>query len=64
MISLIQLRKIDPQTTCNLTDEELEAVRKSFYEFGQLMFDDWHEQKFGSKSPVGSLTNKLEERTM
>jgi hypothetical protein len=58
VISLEKLRKIDPDTTYNLTDEELNGIRQSFYEFGQLMFDDWHDQKFGSKSPVGSLTNK------
>lgn len=63
MLSLKTLRKIDPETA-NLTDEELESIRNSFYEFGQLMFDDWHDQKFGSKSPVGSLTNKPERHTM
>ena len=63
MISIESLRKIDPETA-HLSDEELEKIRQSFYEFGQLMFDDWHEQKFGSKSPVGSLTNKLEHHTI
>jgi hypothetical protein len=56
MLSIEALRKIDAVNTVNLTDEELVDIRKSFYEFGQLMFDDWHEQKFGSKSPVGVLT--------
>lgn len=60
MITLNKLREIDP-STANLTDEELKDIRQSFYEFGQLIFDDWHDQKFGSKSPVGSLTNKDEE---
>ncbi len=64
MISIEQMIKIDPTNTVHLTDEELEGIRQSFYDFGQLMFDDWHEQKFGSKSPVGSLTNKPEELTM
>ena len=64
MLSLNSLKKIDPLNTTNLTDEELESIRQSFYDFGQLMFDDWHEQKFGSKSPVGSLTNKSDEHTM
>ena len=59
MISIDTLRKIDPSNTVHLADKELEVILMSFYEFGQLMFDDWHEQKFGSKSPVGSLTNKL-----
>lgn len=64
MISIEALRKIDIANTAHLTDEELEDIRKSFYDFGQLMFDDWLEQKFGSKYPVGSLTNKSEEHTM
>lgn len=64
MISIDALRKIDPSNTAHLTDKELEDIRMSFYDFGQLMFDDWHEQKFGSKSPVGSLTNKSEKHTM
>ncbi len=64
MLSIESLKKIDPINTTSLTDEELENVRQSFYEFGQLMFEDWHEQKFGSKSPVGSLTNKPEGHTM
>jgi hypothetical protein len=58
MISLEKLRKIDPELTSSITDKELEDIRNSFYEFGQLMFDDWHDQKFGSKSPVGVLTSK------
>lgn len=56
MISIDALRKIDAANTAHLTDEELQSIRQSFYDFGQLVFDDWHEQKFGSKSPVGSLT--------
>lgn len=64
MLSLESLRKIDTINTANMTDEELENVRKSFYDFCQLMFEDWHEQKLDSKFPVGLLTNKLEEHTM
>jgi hypothetical protein len=64
MLSIEKIRRIDPKSTKNLTDEEIEAIRKSFYEFGQLIFDDWHLQKFGPKSPVGSLTNKLDENTI
>ena len=62
-ISLDRLRKIDPLTAM-LTDKELEEIRQSFYDFGQLMFDDWHEQKFGSKNPIGSLTNISGENTI
>jgi predicted DNA-binding protein (UPF0251 family) len=57
VISIDTLRKIDPETL-NLKDEELEKIRLSFYEFGQLMFEDWQEQKFGSKNPIGSLTTE------
>lgn len=64
MLSLDTLRKIDPLNTTYLSDEELETIRKSFYELGQLMFEDWHEQKFSSKFPVGLLTNKDKQRTI
>ena len=60
MISLESLRRIDPPNTAHLTDEELEGIRKSFYDFGQLIFEDWHEHKFGSKYPTGSLTPSQE----
>jgi hypothetical protein len=59
MLSLESLRKID-HGTAHLTDDELEKIRQSFYDFGQLMFDDWYEQKFDSKNPIGLLTNKPE----
>jgi len=63
MISLEKLRRIDPDTT-HLTDEELESVRQSFYDFGQLIFEDWQEQKFGSKNPIGSFTSLKDEHTI
>lgn len=52
MISLEQLRRIDPEVA-HLTDEELFEIRQSFYDFGELMFEDWKDQKFGSKNPIG-----------
>lgn len=64
MLSIESLRKIDVINTEHLTDEEFEAIQKSFYDFGQLMFEDWHEQKFGSKNPVGLLTSEQEKHTM
>ena len=64
MLSLESLRKIDRLNTSNLTDKELESIRDSFYEFGQLMFEDWHEQRFSSKYPVGSLTIDEEQHTI
>ena len=63
MIGIAQIRKIDP-SLLNLTDKEIEDIRDSFYDFGQLMFEDWHEQKFGSKYPIWSLTNKQERDTI
>ena len=56
MLSLDKMRKVDPQME-KLTDEELKAIRQSFYELGNLIFDDWCEQKFGSKNPVGDIGN-------
>jgi len=64
MLSIQSLRKIDSLNTAHLTDEELEAIRDSFYDFGQLMFDDWYEQKFSSKSPIGSLTDTDKQHTI
>lgn len=55
MISLTKLRTIDPELE-GLTDEEIRSIQQEFYEFGQMLFDDWQEQQFGSKSPVRSLT--------
>jgi len=52
MISIGSLRRIDPLNTTHLSDEELEAIRKSLYEQGQLIFEDWHDSKY----PIGSLT--------
>lgn len=56
-ISLEQLRKLDSNTS-SLSDEELKKVRQSFYDLGQLMFDNWYEEKFSSKNPTWSLTEK------
>jgi hypothetical protein len=61
MLSLESIRKIDTVNTTHLTDEELDSIRKSFYDFGRLMFEDWLEQKFGSKYPIGSLTNEQDK---
>jgi hypothetical protein len=44
VIPLDEIRKIDPEVA-NHTNEELEEIRQSFYEFGQLMFDDWLENR-------------------
>lgn len=54
MLSLTKLRQLGTETA-HLTDEELEKIRQSFYDFGQLIFEDWHKQKFGSKYPTGSF---------
>lgn len=63
MLSIESLKKIDPEMA-HISDDELIKIRQSFYDFGQLMFDDWCEQKFGSKYPIGSLTNNQEKDTM
>jgi len=64
MLSVGAIRKIDSVNTAHLSDEELEGIRKSFYDFGQLMFDDWMEQKFSSKHLIGLLTEGKEKNTM
>ncbi|MCF7843522.1 hypothetical protein K9M47_01345 [Candidatus Gracilibacteria bacterium] len=64
MLSLEALRKIDTPSTTNLTDDELTELRQSFYDLGQLIFEDWSEEKLSPKNPVGSLTSKQEGNTM
>ena len=64
MLSIEALKRIDKSVTEHLTDEELLAIRDSFYQFGELMFEDWREQKFDFKNPVRSLTNEQEEDTI
>ena len=58
MLTPEQLKKIDPEVS--LTDEELLEVRDSFYDLGQLIFEDWLEKAGGSKYPDRVL-QKLEE---
>ncbi len=55
MLSIDKLKSIDPKLK-NLSNKEIEEIRQSFYDFGQLIFEDWHEQKFGSKYLIGLLT--------
>jgi hypothetical protein len=64
MLSIAQLRKIDP-ALAHLSDEEIEEIRDTFYDLGQLIFDDWLENGPVSKYPVGVLqrlkeSNKIE----
>lgn len=64
VLSIEQLRKIDPMLS-HLSDDKLLEIRNSFYDLGQLIFDDWLENGAGSKSPVGVLQrlkdgNKIE----
>jgi hypothetical protein len=63
MLTIASLKKIDPSLSY-LSDEELEVVRVSFYELGQLMFDDWHKNKISSKNPACSLTINQEGPTI
>ncbi|MEK7187827.1 MAG: hypothetical protein AAB691_03215 [Patescibacteria group bacterium] len=59
MLSLEQLRKVDPNLS-GLTDEEVLEIRDSYYDLGRLMFDVWLDEVGGSKYPVGVL-RKLKE---
>jgi hypothetical protein len=61
MISLTTLRKIDPDITAHLNDNELEDIRRALYDLGQLAFEDWADEKFGSKYPVGPFTQEREK---
>lgn len=64
MLGLESLRRIDPVNTLNLTDTELEEIRLSFYELGQIIFEEWQENESVSKSPLGSLTVQEEQATL
>lgn len=57
VLTLKKLRSIEPDETKNISDEELKKIRQSFYDFGQLIFEDWVEERFGSNYPLGSLTD-------
>lgn len=59
MLTIDKLRKID-STLETISDEELLSVRDRFYDLGRLIFDDWLENKVGSKYPARVL-RKLEE---
>lgn len=56
MFSLEKCRKIDP--SLNLSDEKLTVMRDKLYELGQLIFEDWLEQRGGSKSPTRVLQDQ------
>ncbi len=64
MLSIESLRKVDGVATKNLTDEEIEKLRENFYSITNLMFDDWCEEKFSSKTPVGLLTKEIVPSTL
>lgn len=51
MISLNELRKIDPRLE-KIPDEELIKIRHSLYSLGQLALEAFIEQKTGSKLPL------------
>lgn len=46
MLNIKQLRKIDP-TLKDLNDEEVENIKESYYELGQLIRDVWLKEKNG-----------------
>ena len=52
MISIERMLKIDPKLS-SFSEEELEGIRVSMYDFAQLAFDIHQERKKnGSKNPV------------
>lgn len=56
-LSLEQIRKIDP-ITVTLSDEELEKIRQTYYDWVELMFESWYEDKNSSKNPTRLLTEE------
>jgi hypothetical protein len=56
MLTPEQCRQIDPKLN-KLSDEELTRVRDALYKLGQIIFDDWLTEAYGSKYPVGGLRN-------
>lgn len=58
MLTLEKLRKIDEDLRY-LSDEELIKIRDSYYELGQIIFDDWVDNKFSSKNPIRQFYNKM-----
>lgn len=60
MLTLEQCRQIDPELN-KLSDEELVKVRDALYKLGQIIFDDWRTETYGSKYPVGVLRNFEDE---
>ena len=63
MLSVEQLRKIDPDLA-HLSDDEVLRVRNTFYELGQIMYEDWEAQRGGSKNPFGVLQDSTENGTL
>ena len=56
MLSLEKVRKIDP-SLADLSDEKLKEVIQKLYDLGQLVFEQWLDDTFGSKRPPGLLAN-------
>ena len=60
MITPARIRKIDP-SLADLSDEELKEVVQKLYELGQLVFEQWLTDGFGSKRPLGLLASEQEK---
>ena len=56
-MNLESFRKTDPELG-GVSNKEVEEIRQYFYDFGQIIFEQWCEDKFGSKNPLGSIHNK------
>ena len=63
MLSVEQLRKIDPELK-HLSDDEVLQVCNTFYALGQIMYEDWEAQRGGSKNPFGVLQDSTESGTL
>lgn len=62
-LSIQQLRKIDPRLE-GLTDVEVEAISNDYYRAVELAFEIWLLKKFGSKDPLGLLTETRAAHTI
>ena len=54
-LSLERLRKIDPAVV-DLSEDELEKLRQTYYDWVQLMYESWCEDRNSSKNLTRSLT--------
>jgi hypothetical protein len=56
-MTLAQCRKVAPELN-DLSDEALLELRDLAYQFAELLFDAWHQERLGSKNPPEHLTKR------